>query len=57
MWLQRDSIGHARFKILWIDVADTTEDTWSNFKKFHVDMRLLDDSIHPLPDKGNSQQY
>jgi hypothetical protein len=57
VWLQRDSISHARLKILWIDVADTTEDTWSNFKKFHVDMRFLDDSIQPLPDKGSSQQY
>lgn len=54
VWLQRGTISRFRFKVLWIGVSGTTEQTWSNFKKFHVDMRLLEDSMQTLPDKGDS---
>jgi hypothetical protein len=47
VWLQQHSIARFRFKALWIDVTGTTEQTWSNFKKFHVDVRLLNDSMQP----------
>lgn len=54
VWLLRAHTSQFRFKLLWVAATGTTEQTWSNFKKFHVDMRLLDDSVVPIdeePDK------
>ena len=49
VWLQSDSISHLQFKVMWYEVSGITEQTWSNFKKFHVDMRLLEDSVQEVP--------
>jgi hypothetical protein len=56
VWLERAFIGHLRLKMLWMSGTATTEQTWSNFKKFHVEMRLLDESIQPMPGQQNSSQ-
>ncbi len=49
VWLLQSVVGHYRFKLLWIGVTGEGDQTWSNFKKFHVDMRLLDDSMQEVP--------
>lgn len=48
VWLQRSSTVQFRFKMLWIDGTGVTEQKWSNYKKFHVDMQLLDDTVKPV---------
>jgi hypothetical protein len=47
VWLLKNTTSNFRFKLLWIGATGTTEQTWSNFKKFHVDMRLLEDTMEP----------
>jgi hypothetical protein len=56
VWLQCGSVGSFHFKVLWIGATGRTEQVWSNFKKFHVDMRLLDDSIQVVPDEQSNRQ-
>ncbi len=50
VWLLRNSSSQFRFKVLWIGATGTTEQIWSNFKRFHVDIRLLEDTIAPIDD-------
>jgi hypothetical protein len=56
VWLLRYTVSHFRFKVLWIGISGTTEQIWSNFKKFHVDMRLLEDSVQEVSDHGDRQE-
>jgi len=49
VWLQQSVVGKFRFKLLWIAATGETDQTWSDFKRFHVDMRLLDDSVKEVP--------
>lgn len=52
VWVQSHFLARFKFKMMWIAVSGTTEQTWSNFKQFHVDMRLLDDSVQEVtPDR------
>ena len=51
VWLQSSSTGHGEFKIFWMKGTAISEQTWSNFKRFHVDMRLLDDTMQEMPSK------
>lgn len=53
-WLIRSSVVHFSGKLLFIKIQGTTEQTWSNYKRFHVDVRLLEDSVQEAPstDKG-----
>lgn len=48
VWLQSSVTSHGTFKILWMKGSFTTEQTWSNYKRFHVDMRLLEDSVQEV---------
>jgi hypothetical protein len=56
VWMLRHVTSHFRFKMLWVSVTGTTEQTWSNFKKFHVDMRLLEDTVEETTDHEDSQE-
>jgi hypothetical protein len=49
VWLQSRSISTFRFRARWNDGSGTTEETWSNYKRFKVDIRLLDDSMQEIP--------
>lgn len=53
-WLIRSSVVHFSGKLLFIKIQGTTEQTWSNYKRFHVDVRFLEDSVQEAPstDKG-----
>jgi hypothetical protein len=52
VWLQSRSISSFRFRARWNDGSGTTEETWSNYKRFKVDIRLLDDSMQEIPPKS-----
>ncbi len=52
VWLLRRTIGQVRFKLLWMGGSGTTEQTWSNYKKFHVDMHLLEDTVTPVSENS-----
>jgi hypothetical protein len=56
VWLQRNYLAHVRVKMLWFIIPGTTEQTWSNFKKFHVDMRLLEGTVEETTDHEDSQE-
>lgn len=49
VWLQKSFVGRFRFKLLWIGATGETDQTWSDFKRFHVDMRLLEDTVKEAP--------
>jgi len=48
VWLQSRSISHFRFRTVTRDGAGTTEQIWSNYKRFQADVRLLDESIQEV---------
>lgn len=57
VWLPRRIVSKGRFKMLWMDIRMTTEQTWTNYKKFHVDMRLLEDTVTQVGEgAGNSEE-
>lgn len=45
VWVQKDSIGQGWGKFLFIDRRFLTNQTWSDYKKFIVDVRLLPGSV------------
>lgn len=49
VWLLESFVGKFRFKFLWVGATGETDQTWSNFKRFHVDMRLLEDTVEEVP--------
>jgi hypothetical protein len=49
VWLQQSFVGRFRFKLLWFGATGETDQTWSDFKRFHVDMRLLEDTVEEVP--------
>ena len=55
VWLLKSVVSRFHFKLLWMGASGETDQTWSGFKKFHVDMRLLDDSIQEIP-QGSAPQ-
>jgi len=48
VWLPHASTQRFGFKMLWVGVTGITEQTWSNYRKFHVDMRLLEETVTPV---------
>jgi hypothetical protein len=48
VWLQSHFLATFHFKAMWMNLSGTSEQTWSNFKRFHVDMRLLDNSVQEV---------
>ena len=50
VWLQQSVVSKFHFKMMWIGLSGETDQTWSDFKRFHVDMRLLDDTVKEVPD-------
>jgi hypothetical protein len=55
VWLLQSFAGRFRFKFLWVGATGETDQTWSNFKRFHVDMRLLEDTVEEVP-QGSTPQ-
>jgi len=49
VWLAHQATSRGPAKVLWTQVSMITTQTWSNYKKFHVDIRLLDDSVQEVP--------
>ncbi len=45
VWVQKDSIGKGWAKVFLFDRRILTEEIWSDYKKFQVDVRLLPDSV------------
>jgi len=54
VWLQQSVVSKFHFKLMWMGVSGETDQTWSNFKRFHVDLRLLEDSVEEVP-QGQTQ--
>jgi len=55
VWLESGMASKFQFKMLWFGASGTTDETYSNFKKFHGDMRILEDSVQevtPQPAKN-----
>jgi len=48
VWLQTSFRGEFRMKIMLMTFRGTTEQSWSNFKKFQVDVRLLEDTMQEV---------
>jgi hypothetical protein len=55
VWLQRSVVSRFQFKLLWIGLSGETDQTWSDFRRFHVDMRLLEDTVEEAP-QGTAQR-
>ncbi len=51
VWLKSHFQANFQFKVVWVNLTGTSEQTWSNYKRFHVDMRLLDDSVEEATPK------
>lgn len=49
VWLVKSITSQGWMKILLMNRRVTTDQTWSDFKKFQVDVRLLDNSVKMLP--------
>jgi hypothetical protein len=50
VWVPKSSVSHFSMKMEDPEITGTTEQTYSNFKKFHVDVRLLYDTMQVLPE-------
>ena len=50
VWLLRSITNQFRFRFLWAEGSGITEQSWTNYKKFHVDIRLLEDTVTPTND-------
>lgn len=48
VWLEKESRMKFRFKMFFINADGITEQSWSDFKKFHVDIRLLPDTVEEV---------
>jgi hypothetical protein len=51
VWLPRRSLSTFTAKMLWFNATGTTEQTFTGYKKFRVDMRLLEDTMQEVPAK------
>lgn len=50
VWVEEGFVSHFQMKTMFMTFRGTTEETYSNYRKFHVDVRLLDDSMEPAPE-------
>lgn len=55
VWLQKSTVARFQIKVRGMRGSGETDETWSEFKRFHVDMRLLDDSVREVP-QGTSPE-
>jgi hypothetical protein len=51
VWLEKEAKIKFRLKMMFINGDGITEQSWSDFKKFHVDVRLLLDTIEEVKDQ------
>jgi hypothetical protein len=51
VWLEKEFKSKFRMKMFFINADGITEQSWSDFKKFHVDMRLLLDSVEEVEEE------
>jgi hypothetical protein len=49
VWLQTAQRWDIKLKMLWMSAAGRGETAWTNFKKFRVDMRLLEETLQEVP--------
>ena len=56
VWLEKEYKSKFRFKMFFINGDGFTEQSWGDFKKFHVDMRLLEDSVQEVPEHVTNQK-
>ena len=56
VWLQSNLEGHFNMKCLWSRQFETWESTEYNYKRFKADMRLLENSMHEVPQQGKSKK-
>jgi hypothetical protein len=52
VWLESTKEDHSKLKFLWQRVVEDFEDTSYDYKKFKVDLRLLEDSVQEIPNQG-----
>jgi hypothetical protein len=50
VWLQTETHWEMGVKIYWLRGSVKGETTWTNFKKFQVDMRLLEETMQEVPE-------
>lgn len=55
VWLQKTFVAKFRFKVLWMEATGETDQAWSDYRKFRVDMRLLNDTVREVP-QGTAPQ-
>jgi outer membrane lipoprotein-sorting protein len=51
VWLEKEFKSKFRMKIIFINADGITEQSWSDFKKFHVDVRLLLDTVEEVEEQ------
>src|ERR1035437_3667170 len=51
VWLEKEFKSKFRFKMFFINGDGITEQSWSDFKKFHGDMRLLLDTVEEVEEQ------
>ncbi len=51
IWLEKEFKSKFRMKIIFINADGITEQSWSDFKKFHVDVRLLEDTVEKVEEQ------
>ena len=51
VWLSSRGTDGVRVKFLWMDGEEDSEETWYNFRRFKVDLHILDDSVQPASDQ------
>ena len=54
VWLGKEYKSGYFIKILFIKVRGVTEQSWSDFKRFHVDIRLLPDTMRTVEEQKST---
>lgn len=55
VWLEKEFKSEYTIKILLIKVHGITEQSWSDFKRFHVDIRLLPDTMRTVEEQKSRE--
>ena len=49
VWVEQNFVSHFQMRMVVMTFRGTTEEKYSNYRKFRVDVRLLEDSVRTLP--------
>lgn len=55
VWVEQDFLSHFQMKMMLMTFRGTTEENYSDYRKFQVDVRLLEDSVSMLPGGQGAQ--